>query len=188
MKWSIFLLTFSMNSFLGCSSQKTMNETGTQGTIAHDSVMSAGQEVVFKNPNGSGKITYISEFIRRYEVNGSSYNVDLIQRPEEWRHQKGIYNPGESFGQLNLSDGVPSRFVVQESEVRFDTPEESSRFFREGAAYHKWVSNDQGLVLGFDLSPGRDQVNVSLYRCFIAGKLMKEMPAQYKYRGFVRVK
>ena len=156
--------------------------------LAHDAVLSAGQEVIFENPNGSGKIIYLSDFLRRYEISGGSYEVELTQRPEEWRHQKGIYNPGESFGPLRLEDEAPSRFVVQESEVRFSTSEECNRFFKEGAAYHKWVSNDQGLVLGFDLSPGRDQVNVSLFRCYIAGKLMKSLPHQFRYAGYVKLR
>jgi hypothetical protein len=188
MKLYLILMAFSMSLFLSCSSQKTMNRNGMQAAISHDAVMSAGEEVVFKNPNGSGKIIYVSEFVRRYEMNGNFYNVELVQRAKAFDHRNGIYNPGETWGPINIGDGVPSRFVVDESELRFSTMAECSRFFKEGAAYEKWVSNDQGLVLGFDLSPERDQVNVSLYRCFIAGKRIKGMPAQFKHAGFVHIK
>ena len=149
--------------------------------------MSSGQVVVFKNPNGAGKITYVSDFVRRYEINGVSYAVELVQRNKVFDYRNGIYNPGEAWGPLPLADAAPSRFVVDESIVRFSTNEECERFFKEGAAYEKWVGGENFLVLGFILSPGRDQVNVSLYRCYIAGKLMRQLPSPFKYPGFVRV-
>ena len=164
-----------------------MGPTESANAPAHDTVMSAGQVVVFQTPNGAGKISCVSDFIRRYDISGCSYDVELVQRDEEWRHKKGIYNPGETWGPLQLTDAKPSRFVVDESVVRFRTNEECERFFKEGAAYEKWVGGDNGLVLGFFLSPGRDQVNVSLYKCYISGKLMRRLPSQFKYPGFVRV-
>ena len=104
-----------------------------------------------------------------------------------FENRNGIYNPGETWGPLPLEDAIPSRFVVEESIVRFGTNEECERFFKEGAAYEKWVGGDNGLVLGFLLSPGRDQMNVSLYRCYIAGRLMRQMPSKFKNPGFVRL-
>lgn len=171
----------------GCCAIKNMNSRTNQSQEAHNTVMSSGQEVVFENPNGAGKIIYISDFVRRYVIDGRSFDVELVQRPREWRHQTGVYNPGESWGPLLLNDAKASRFVVEESELRFNTNEECDRFFKEGASYAKWVSGDQGLVLGFASSPGRDQVNVSLYRCFISGKPMKSLPSEYQYAGFVRL-
>lgn len=171
----------------GCNIQKPISRNLSDRLSARDTVMLAGQTIVFKNPNGTGKITYVSDFTRRYEIAGSSFNVELVQRAEEWRHKRGIYNPGETWGPLMLADATPSRFVVDESVVRFSNNEECERFFKVGAAYEKWVSGENGLVLGFDSSPGRDQVNVSLYRCYVAGKLMRQMPSKFEYPGFVHL-
>jgi len=171
---------------MGCNSLNTMNTSDSAKPIAHHTVMSAGQEIAFENPNGSGRIIYLSEFSRRYVIDGQSHDVKLVQRTEPWRHQNGIYNPGESWGPLSLDDGIAARFVVEESELRFSTNEERDCFFKEGASYAKWVSGDQGLVLGFDSSPARDQINVSLYQCFISGKPMKDLSPEYKHVGFVR--
>jgi len=182
----ITLCGLVMTLSAGCSTQKPMGRIGSDKIPAHDTVMSAGQVVLFKNPNGAGKITYASDFVRIYEINGNSYEVELVQRSKEFQHLNGIYNPGDTWGPLSISDAVPSRFVVDESEVRFNTNEECDRFFKEGAAYEKWVGGSQGLALGFMLSPGRDQVNVSLYRCYIAGKLMQALPRQFQHPGYVR--
>lgn len=173
---------------VGCHTLKTMNTSDPTSSIARHAVMTAGQEVVFENPNGSGRIDYLSEFSRRYVIDGQNHDVKLVQRPKQWRHQNGIYNPGESWGPLSLDDGIAARFVVEESELRFSTNEECDGFFKEGASYAKWVSGDHGLVLGFSSSPARDQINVSLYRCFISGKPMKDLPAEYKHAGFVRLR
>ena len=172
---------------LGCHFSKPMSPTGSEKIPAHDTVLSAGQVVTFRNPNGAGKIKYFSDFKRIYEIEGNSYKVELVQRSKEFQHLKGIYNPGETWGPLPLSDSAPSRFVVDESEVHFATTEECERFFKEGAAYEKWVGGTQGLALGFMLSPGRDQVNVSLYRCFVGGKLMKSIPVQFLHTGYVKL-
>lgn len=187
MKRSLALLGLAIILCSGCNTQQTMNRSGSDGSPAHDTVMSVGQVVVFQNPNGNGKITYVSDLIRRYEINGDSYEVRLVQRKKVFEHRNGIYNPGEKWGPLPLEDAIPSRFVVEESIVRFGTNKECERFFKEGATYEKWVGGDNGLVLGFFLSPGRDQMNVSLYRCYIAGKLMQKMPSKFEYPGFVRV-
>lgn len=187
MKRSFALLGFAIFLCSGCTTQQKINRTGSNGSPVHDTVMSAGQVVVFQNPNGAGKIAYVSDFIRRYEINGGSYDVRLVQRKKVFENRNGIYNPGETWGPLPLEDARPSRFVVEESIVRFGTNEECERFFKEGAAYEKWVGGDNGLVLGFLLSPGRDQMNVSLYRCYIAGRLMRQMPSKFKNPGFVRL-
>jgi hypothetical protein len=187
MKLSFALFGFAIFLCSGCTTQRKINPSGSDGSPVRDTVMSAGQVVVFQNPNGAGKIAYVSDFTRRYEINGGSYDVRLVQREKVFEHRNGIYNPGETWGPLPLKDATSSRFVVEESIVRFNTNEECERFFKEGAAYEKWVGGDSGLVLGFLLSPGRDQMNVSLYRCYIAGRLMRQMPSKFEYPGFVRV-
>lgn len=155
---------------------------------AHHTVLRPGQVVTFKNGNGSGEIFYVSDFVRRYEIEGVPYDVTLVQRNKEFRHQSGIYNPGESWGFLNFNDQWISRFVVEESVVDFQSMKECKVFLREGAQYYKWVGNEQGYVLGFSVSPGRDQANVSFYRMSLRGKLLRTLPKEYRYDGYVRVK
>lgn len=97
---------------------------------AHDAVLSAGDVVEFKNPNGAGRIIYVSEFVRRYEIGDSSYDVTLVQRDEESLYRTGIYNPGQSWGPLWMRNAP--RFVVDESVVHFPSIDEAVNFFRLG--------------------------------------------------------
>ena len=152
--------------------------------MANPVVLSPGDVIEFKNPNGSGSIRYVSDFVRQYEIGGATYDIKLIQRPEEFMHRSGIYNPGESWGPLAMRNAP--RFVVDESILRFASNEDAVKFFKMGAEQDKWVCNDSGLALAYVETPGRHQINVSLFKCYLNGKLMKTIPKQFRNPGFVR--
>lgn len=170
-----------------CSPISKYRVPDTSDAEAHHTVLASGQQAVFRNANGSGKIIWISNFVRRYEIDDTAYDVRLTQRLEEFRNQKGIYNPGESWGWLNPSDDRISRFVVEESELNFKSMSECRNFMGEGADYYQWVCGPNGLVLGFFLSPGRDQANVSLFRVSINGVPLQALPESYRHPGNVRI-
>jgi hypothetical protein len=155
---------------------------------AHHAVIGKGQEVTFKNPNGSGKIRYVSEFVRQYEIEGKTHDVEMIQRTEEFTYRNGLYNPAASLAIFHLYDSSLSRYVVDESEINFPSMKECKKFLQEGAEDVKWVGNDQGLVVGFDMVPERYQVSVSLFRIRVKGKLLKGVPQEFRYPGYVRIK
>ena len=143
--------------------------------------------VRFTNPNGSGTLRYVSAFEREAAIDGEAYEFKLIQRHEEFRHQSGLYNPGESWGALSTSDRRFSRIVAEESVIRFRSQEEARVFFNEGGAYLKWVTNGKGLVVGFMTTPGRDQANISLYRVFVNGEPLRALPNGLAYPGSLKV-
>lgn len=169
----------------GCHSL-TFNPSSGMEIRARNSVLSPGDVIEFKNPNGEGRIFFVSDFVRRYEILGVSYNVNLIQRSEEFMHRKGIYNAGESFGSLGLRSSP--RFVVDESAVEFSSDEEMFKFLKQGANYHKWVFDSHcGLLLGYLETPLRKQIDVSLYKCYLNGKLLKAIPKKFSHPGYVRL-
>jgi hypothetical protein len=152
----------------------------------HDAVLSQGEFVEFENPNGKGRIVYVSDFIRRYEIDGVSYNVKLIQRDRESLHRNGIYNPGESWGPISMKNAP--RFVLDESILRFSTIEDAVKFFKLGHREFKWVFNKSGLALAYMETPGRHQINISLFKCYLNGKPMSTLPKQFHNPGFVRLR
>ncbi len=46
---------------------------------AYGTALKPGEVLEFKNPNGSGKVHWVSEFQRRYDVLGGSSDVTLVQ-------------------------------------------------------------------------------------------------------------
>jgi len=146
-----------------------------------ETVLKKGDVLYFANPNGIGSITYVSPFVRKYTVNEQSYVVRLRQREEEFRRQRGIYSPGEQ-----ASGRPPMRFVVEESIVRFHSLREINEFLDEGRDYFKWVSNNEGYVVGHLFAPERNQVNVSLYRFYLNGIPLSRVPANFPGHVVVR--
>jgi hypothetical protein len=154
---------------------------------ARDAVLSPGESVTFNNPNGFGILRYVSPFEREAVIDGETYRFKMIQRPKEFMYQSGLYNPGESWGWLNTGDRRLSRIVAAESVIRFRSLEEARVFFKEGGGYLKWVTNGDGLVLGFLTSPGRDQINIDLYRASLNGKPLRSLPRGMSYPGSLRL-
>lgn len=182
LKWLFALM--SVLSISGCGVPSA--GVPVENARAHDAVLAPGNVIEFRNSNGSGRIVYVSDFVRRYEIGGDSHELTLVQRKEEFMHRAGIYNPGESWGPLSMRNSP--RFVLDESVLRFSTMDEAVRFFRMGAAQSKWVSNGSGLVIGYVETPGRYQISVDLYKCYVDGKLMTTMPKQFRNPGFVRLR
>jgi len=182
--YSFMTKCFVFAALVAITSCSNMVNSPDSNRLAKDAVLGPGEWVEFKNPNGSGTATYVSEFARQYDVFEESHKVKLVQRPEKFRHQAGLYNPGSSY-----SIGAPRqvRFVVQESTAHFEKPEEVEIFLREGSRNNKWVSNGDGYVLGYSNSPSRGQVNLNLFRFYLNGKLLRSIPKQHRYPGFVRI-
>jgi hypothetical protein len=161
----------------------TVNPPKMKGP-AHHAVLRPGEWVEFKNSNGSGAVRYVSDFTRQYDVFDESHQVALFQRTEICRHQEGIYNPGQTYS-IGASRRV--RFVVQESVVYFKSLSEVDDFLAAGSSSYQWGSNSDGYVLGFFCAPSRYQANIDLFRFYLNGKLMRTIPKQHRYPGYVRV-
>jgi hypothetical protein len=128
----------------------------------------------FNNPNGSGAAKYVSPFKREYTFGRETpQTIELFARPSRFMGTLGIYNPGERWaGSLNAN----ARLVAVESEVHFGSMDELRKFLYEGSAIQKWVYNQEGYVVGYFESPGREQRNLTLYRYFIKGKPARFLP------------
>jgi len=111
-----------------------------------NAVLSLGDVIEFKNPNGCGRIICTSEFTRRYEIEKSAFNVKLIQRDKESLYRTGLYNPGESWGSPSIRSSP--RFVLDESVLRFQTMVDAAAFFKLGHREEKWVFGHFGLAIG----------------------------------------
>lgn len=139
-------------------------------------VMRQGDVIEFSNPNGSGTVSFSAPFLRVYVIDGKSYTVRLEQRPKEFRGQKGIYSPGVRASKSSVDS---KRFVVEESTINFDSKQDMLDFLDQGGDYFKWVSNNQGYALGFLRSQDRNQINVSLFRFYLQGKVIREIPQKF---------
>lgn len=140
-------------------------ETGKYNQEVQGEVLKPGMVVNISNPSGDVAVGFISETKRMIRTPAVSKVINVIPREEEFRGKKGVYNPGQQFGMGDL----PMRIVYIESELYFDSKSEANSFAVEGSNLFKWVGNDQAYVGGWFISPGRNQINVTVYRYFVNG-------------------
>jgi hypothetical protein len=142
-----------------CSAQPTVK----------GNVLSRNQSVVAANGSGEVRISYVSPTRRRYEWDGQSRVVRMRVRAEPFMGKTGLYDPADAFV------GDPrTRLVVQESTMNFDNEEQMYDFLRQEPSMD-WVYTRDGLVLGFDRTPSRQQLNIDLYQFIVRGKPPSEM-------------
>ncbi len=156
-----------------------------EGKPPRMNLLSEGQEIAIRNPNGAVRVRWVSAFVRAYEIDGKTYEVELVQRPREFRYQKGLYSPGAGHSRETQGKAAPVRFVVEESELHFTDAGQIAPFLREGAEYFKWVSNNEGYLAGFCKVAEREQINVSIFRMYLNGRIVRKLDGEFRYHGAV---
>lgn len=172
--YSFGLLLFSCSS----SSRKATR-------VEKHTVLRKDQKAFFNHPNGNGEIHYVRPFVRKFVFDKQIYKVEFSQRPQEWRHQLGIFNPNEKPLGAN---GTDIRIVAEESILKFDREEELHAFLRAGAKQFQWIHGDGGLVLGYFYTPGRRQINVSFYKIYVSGSKLSRLPERFENKGYIRIR
>ncbi len=151
-----------------CVSNEAMNSE------IRETVLKPGETIEFQNPNGSGKIEYISDRKRYFSFSeGTERVVKMKVRKKRFRGKLGLYDPASRWF-FESSKG--KRIVATEAEMNFESLEEALEYLHQGSAIQKWVYNDEGYVVGYFESPERDQINIDLYRYYINGKPALNMP------------
>ena len=139
-------------------------------TATHDTVLGPGQSVTADNQSGHIRVVYVGPATRRFELDGRSRTIRMTQRPAMFDRRSGIYDPADWFWPW-----APSlRIVCDESVINFDTIDELYAFLA-GQRSMDWVYTTDGLVVGFDRTPARHQVNVDVYQLLVRGKKPKAL-------------
>jgi hypothetical protein len=155
-----------------------------QTNIDH-SVLRPGQELSFRNRNGSVIVRWKDDFVRTYVVNGVSYTTRLEGRQEEFEGRNGIYGGALFHTKADDRKHPPRRLVVEESRIDFDSTSSMDAFLCESRDYEAWVANSDGYVAGYRENPQRNQIRVSLYRFYLDGKPARKIPDRYLTEGAV---
>ena len=134
-------------------------------TLVHDTVLRPGQSVSASNRAGRVRIVYLGPATRRFEIDGRSKTIRMTQRPEMFDRRSGIYDPADWFWPWRPS----LRIVCDESVINFETIDELYAFLGEQRSMD-WVYTPDGLVIGFDRTPSRYQVNVDVYQLLVRGE------------------
>jgi hypothetical protein len=178
-------LSCVLAAFISAARAPWQRPTNSRQTNIEHSVLRPGQEISFRNRNGTVVVRWKDEFTRTYIVNGVAYTAHLEGRPEEFEGRKGIYDAALFHTKADDRKHPPRRFVVEESRVDFDNTSSMGDFLGEYRDYYAWVANSGGYVAGYRENPERNQVNVSLYRLYLDGKPARKIPGQHLAKGVI---
>lgn len=138
-------------------------------------VLQEGVRLSATTPSGTVSVTAGQGFGRTYEWNGCSLEASMMARSTRWYGALGIYDPAGSgpvgllFGRIFGCNGI-SRTVVQEAQVHFATRGGAERWInRQLKLPFEAVWTNDGLLLQWGVSPGRQQLNADLWQVCIAG-------------------
>ncbi|WP_298927131.1 hypothetical protein [uncultured Ramlibacter sp.] len=138
-------------------------------------VLQEGVRLSATTPSGTVSVTAGQGYARTYEWNGCSLAASMMARSQRWYGAMGLYDPagagplGLLLGRVFGCNGI-SRTVVEEAQVHFATQSAAERWIahRTRLPFETVWSND-GLLLAWGVSPGRQQLNVDLWQICIAG-------------------
>lgn len=160
--------------FMTCVRLASCQAKEEQPNIPQEVVLSDGQWVEFKNANGGGQIRYESPLRRTFRFDdGTSVTLKMVARKRRFLGKLGLYNPGNRWF-FEFWKG--KRIVAEEAEVHFESLDEARKYLVQGSAVEKWVYNDQGYVVGYFESSHRNQVNITLYRFYVKGEPLLNLP------------
>lgn len=158
----VFPLCLLIVSAGSCSVDATLSPGHTE------TVMSEGMQIVASTKSGTIRIGADRGYRRTYRWGSCSKAVTLTPRPERWHGSLGIYSPGAGPTWWIPCGGV-WRAVVEEGQQHFDSYESATEWIgkRRGLEF---VYRNDGLVVGWLLSSGRDQINVEVWQILISGR------------------
>ncbi len=138
-------------------------------------VLQEGARLTAKTSSGNVSIVAGRGFDRKYEWDGCSLSANMGARKSRWFGSMGIYDPAGSFGRLGSGCNGISRTVVQERQIHFEDRSAAEEWMARYRKTAPTVWSDDGLLVQWDLVPGREQINVDLWQICIAGRRPSEL-------------
>jgi hypothetical protein len=106
---------------------------------------------------------------RYYTWDGITRSVVMWPRPKRWYGSLGIYYPGPGSHWLPKHNGI-SRGVLQEGQRHYKTVEGAMVWIKKCSGWNPTVYRDDGLLVAYGKTLGREQLNVGVWQILINGK------------------
>jgi hypothetical protein len=143
-----------------------LSQTKGNNEIVNGAVLRSGQSLIATNKNGSVKISYLSPIKRKYEWDGKTRIVKMIQMQPITPGVTGLYEPADFWG----VNPFLIRLVTVEATHEFETLDQIYAFLRQSSLIMDWVYTSDGLVVGYGKCPARQQINIYVWQLLINGK------------------
>jgi hypothetical protein len=140
-------------------------------TPEHEIVISKGDVIKAETPNGTVRISALSETKRRFEWNDCAWEMKLYPRVERFLGKYGIYNPGDT--RLEECKGI---FRISADESQLDFPSQTEAIESLKRRYVQTVWNREGLLVGVRAVYSRHQLSVDVVQITINGRMPSNFP------------
>jgi hypothetical protein len=138
-------------------------------------VMREGVTIEARKDNTSVKVTADKGFDRTYEWDRCKLKSDMGARKQRWYGSMGIYDPAPSFGFTFGGCSGISRTVVQEGQIHFDDMQFAQKWIERRPKSYKTVWTNDGLLVSWNIVPGRQQLDVDVWLMCVNGKRPKRL-------------
>lgn len=130
-----------------------------------ETVLQSGDTIVVNCPYGSLTIEAGGGASRSFSGKGWSASRKLIPRKSRWLGSAGLYDPAES-------RTAYGRILVDEGRQFFSTESEALRFLNVNSDLFRPVYTNQGLVVGYYITPVPGGVvrSIRIWQIYIEGK------------------
>lgn len=136
-------------------------------------VMSPGMRITATTSRGTIAITAVDEVTRSYTWDGATRAVEMSPRAKRWYGSLGLFNPGA--GEHWRDHHGITRSVTEEGQQHFKTIDEAMKWIK-GRNYYPFVYRSDGLIIGWDKTLLRKQLNVEVWQLLIDGKKPTRLP------------
>ena len=157
--------------FAGCPTNTSTKNAGRILPFT-EVVLTPGMTVTATNPNGTVSLHATGSAVREISGDGWKTEFKLIPRTTRWYGSLGLYNPAESSSPYG-------RLLVDEGRLHFDSVSDALKHLYVDSQRSKWVYTNDGLVVGYDVSPipgGEPTRSVTLWQIYVDGKKPTSMP------------
>jgi len=138
-------------------------------------VMREGVKIEAKKESTSIMVTSGKGFDRTYEWDRCKLKSDMGARRQRWYGSMGIYDAAPSFGlPIGGCSGI-SRTVVEEGQIHFENLQFAQNWIERRPKSYKTVWTNDGLLVSWNVVPGRRQLNVDVWLMCINGKRPKQL-------------
>lgn len=136
-------------------------------------VMREGATIEARKENASVMVTSGKGFERTYEWERCKLKSDMVARKKRWYGSMGIYDAAPSFGLSTGGCSGISRTVVGEGQIHFDDLQFAQKWIERHPKSYKTVWTNDGLLVSWNIVPGRQQLSVDVWLMCINGKRPK---------------
>lgn len=130
-------------------------------------VMTPGMTIRATNATGTILIAATDALTRSYTWEGATRSVEMTPREKRWDGSLGLYYPG--LGDHWKEHHGITRGVLEEGQQHFKTLKEALAWIRS-RTWMPYVYTESGLVVGWNKTLPRRQLNVEVWQLYIGGK------------------